>query len=279
MKTRSQIQNILFITLCVFAITSCNKEKKFKTEEEKEHQLAVEHHIKSITEFRSAFLGDVPQQEIRSHELFFDENGNKIKEIDYTSENDKGTVVSYEYDKQGHLVSSNATNPDGSFLFKTTRNYYADGNRKELYFYLPDGIYKYRNTAAYDEKGNLISLKWYWPTGFKAENKYTYTDSRLSEDSEYDPEGKFLYKWIYTYDTRDNLTEAIQYYPNNLINSKVIYVYNNKNLLIKQDNFLGEFTQTSTVFEYDKKNLLSKKSDYSASGKISTSFRYAYEFY
>lgn len=281
MKTRSQLQFIFNITISMLLVSSssCKQEKKTQTIEEQEHQLALDNDIKSIKEYQSVFLGDAPQKELCSHETFFNEDGNKTKEMNYSTEDDKGTVITYDYDKHGHKVSSKAIYPDGSILFTTTLNYYEDGNRKELYFYLPDGTYKYRNTATYDNKGDLINLKWYWPTGFKAENKYVYIDRKMTENSEYNSEGKFLYRWIYNYDKRDNLIEAIQYYPNNQINSKIIYVYNNKNLLIKQDNLVGESIQNTVLFEYNNKNLLSKKEDYTASGKISTTSRYEYEYY
>ncbi len=281
MKTRTRLQYVFYVTLSALAVctSACKNENKFKTDEEKEHQLALEHNIKSIKEFKTAFLGDVPQKEIRSHEIFFNEDGNKIKEMDYSSETDKGLTITYEYDKKENLISSKCLNPDNSIVFKTMRNYYADGNRKDLYFYLPDGTYKYRNTAEYDEKGNMINLKWFWPTGFKAENKYTYNDTKPMENSEYNPEGVFLYKWVYKYDKRDNLIEAIQYYPNNSINSKIDYAYNTKNQLIKQDNIIGEFVQNSLIFEYNNKNLLCTKTEYSTSGIISSKVRFEYEYY
>lgn len=259
-------------------ISSCSTDHSTKTEDQLEHEMVVKHRIKSITDYKVNFDFGVEQKEQMVHIRNFDKNGLKQKETTYTD----GILTSsrtFEYDKNGNLLTVNAIEPDSSFMFKVTMNYYENNLRKEYYFYLPSGAYKYRNLATYDKAGKMIELKYFWPDGLKAINKYKYDGDKKTEDTEYAPDGKFRYNWIYKYNKNDNLIEAIQYYPNNKINGKIINEYNLDDLLIKQTIYLEEFISTVLTFTYNAKKLVSGKIEATPGGRISAKYRYEYEFY
>lgn len=268
------------VKLIVFLliISSCSTDHATKTDEQLEHEMVLKHRIKNITDYKTDIQFGVEQKEQISHIRNFDENGWKQKETTYSD----GTITSsitFEYDKNGNLLTINAIEPDSSVLFKVTMNYYENNLRKEYYFYLPDGTYKYRNFATYDKSGKMTELKYYWPDGLKAINKYKYDGNKKTEDTEYAPDGKFRYKWIYNYDKNDNLIEAIQYYPGNKINGKIIYEYDLNNQLVKQTIYFEESVTNIFTFTYNEKKILSSKTTLTSFGRLSEKIRYAYEFY
>lgn len=266
------------LIIVLFCISSCSIDYKTKTEEQLEHEMAVKHKIKSITEYKIIFQFGLEQKERINRLKSFDKNGFKQKEIAYSEGNIENSST-FEYDKSGNLLNVNAINPDSSFLFKITRNYYENNLRKDLYFYLPDNTYKYKNVATYDKSGRMTELKYYWPDGLKSINKYSYRGSKKMEDTEYSPEGEFRYKWIYQYDNRDNLIEAVQYYPDNKINAQVRYEYYRGKLLLKQNNYFGESLQNVFSFTYNDKKLIESKTETTSGGMISAKYSYRYEFY
>lgn len=259
-------------------VSSCSTDSKNKTEEQLEHEMALKYRIKNITTYKTTFQFGTEQKEQLSNIKFFDENGFKKKEIPY-SDGKIESIITFEYDKKGNLLTEKGIKPDSSFLFKITRDYYENNQRKELCFYLPDGTYKYRNIATYDKSGRMIELKYYWPDGLKSINKFVYRGNKKTEDTEYAPNGEFRYKWTYKYDNRDNLIEAVQYYPDNIINSKITYEYDRGKLLIKQSNYFGESLQNETSLTYTDKKLVASKTETTSGGMISAKYSYQYEFY
>lgn len=259
-------------------INSCSTDHSTKSEEQLEREMVVKYRIKSITDYKIDIDFGVEQKEQMIHVRNFDENGLKQKETTFTN----GFLTSsrtFEYDNNGNLLTVNAIEPDSSIMFKAVMNYYENNLRKEYYFYLPSGAYKYRNLATYDKEGKMTELQYFWPDGLKAVNKYKYEGDRKTEDTEYAPDGKFRYNWIYKYDKKDNLTEAVQYYPDNKLNGKIIYEYDQNNLLVKQTVYVEEFLSTIMGFTYNDKKLLSGKTETTPGGRLSAKYRYEYEYY
>ena len=276
MRTYPFNSSILIIML--FCVSSCTIDYRTKTEDQLEHEQAVKYKIKNIKEYKAIYQFGSEQKEQLNNLKNFDEKGFKKKEIRY-ADGQIESIVTFEYDKNGNLLLENGSKPDSSFLYKTTMSYYENNLRKELYFYLPDGTYKYRNFAKYDKSGRMTELKYFWPDGLKSINTYVYRGHKKIEDTEFTPDGVFRYKWINKYDNKDNLIEAVQYYPDNVINSKIVYEYDDGKLLIKQTNYFGESIQNILSFTYNNQKLVSSKTETTSAGRISAIYNYQYEFY
>lgn len=277
--TLVHLNSKVYLLVIILFISSCSHITSNKTDEEKERLVMQKNKVKRITEYQTSFFGALENKEQLSRVKVFDKNGLKIKEEQYM-DGSIDCVISNEYDKEDNLILSIGLNTSGGLVYKETRSYDKDNNRKELVFYLPDGTFKYKNFSVYDKEGKLIERNWYRPDGFKAKNKFTYNGLKKIEDTEYAPDGSFRYKWVYRYDAKDNLTEAVQYYPNDIINAKITYQYNHYNQLVKQTDYFGDSIQDIVTFEYDKKTLLlSVKTEYTPNEKISSRYKYQYEFY
>lgn len=275
------LKSISLISIFIFVLTclACNKGTNIKTAEEKEREMILQHKIKCIKVYETDYRIGMALPEFLAQVRTYNADGLRTDELNYNDSIRAHSVIQYDYDKNGNLISSISKGPDSNLIFREIRKYNEQNKLSELIFYLPDGNYKYRNVSTYDDNGNVQQLAWYWPEGLRAVNKYAYANGLKTEDVEYNPQGKFNYKWVYAYDKNKNQTEATQYYPDSLVSAKIISEYNNNNQLISQTTFFGNSFQGKFVMEYDNKNLISVKSKFSSPKLLSAKYRYQYDFY
>jgi hypothetical protein len=266
----------LTVTIPSFFVSGCCGESKVKTEEAKQREVFLKNKIKKITEYETSVLLGVKQEEKITEVQFLNAKGLPNKKTSFRN-GGPDLSISYRYDTNDNLTLENGVNNDNSLAFKETTSYDPYNNPIEHYHYLADGTFKYKSISAYDTKHRRTELAWYWPTGFRSKNVYTYDGAKKITDTEYLEDHTKTYEWKYKYDSQNNLTEAVQYYPDDTVVFKIIYEYNPQSLLIKQTNFQGNTLSDSITFSYDSRNLPISKTEFTASGKISSVCRYSYE--
>lgn len=270
----------LFIgLLLILNIQSCTVNMDMKTAEQKEREMALKYKIRAIKLYQKDYRVGVALPEYLSQVRTYDENGLRIKELNYNDSVSVHSLISYEFDKNWNLVLSTSKGPDSGLIFREVRKYNDQNKRTELIFYLPDGTYKYRNVSTYDGDGNLIQLAYYWPEGLRCINKYSYKKGLKTADTEFDPQGRFNYKWLFYYDKCGNQTEAIQYYPDSVISARTICDYDDQNRLIKQIDYMGESVRLQSFFTYDLNGLTETKKEVSPAGNLMSRVRFEYVFY
>ena len=91
-------------------------------------------------------------------EIYYDENGNKIKICRYDYD-DLSYKYTHKYDEKGNMIEENRyDSDDGSLIYKNTYKYDENGNYIEVCYY-KDGSLSSKHTYKYDEKGNNIEKK------------------------------------------------------------------------------------------------------------------------
>ena len=276
LKSASQMR-IVFLFLTIVFLDGCTQPQK--TDEEKERGRLVRNHIKRITEYKTSFLQNLAGKEQISHLKIFNTKGFVIKEIDYNESGSAKYILAHEYDKNNNLIYSITKNSDSSLFCKEVRRYGEKNKLKELIHFLSDGTVEYKHAYLYDEEGRMVELEVFWPEELSAIHKFTYERKKKLEYAEYSADKKLLSKISYKYDSHGNLMEAIQSGTDSSKSKKIIYLYNLINQITKQAIFSGESLQNTLSYEYDKKYFLSVKIKFSSTGKITTKYRYQYDFF
>ena len=189
-------------------------------------------------------------------------------------------VCNYFYDQQGNITEAKTVKQDSSLVADIKKKYDSNNLIVEQYCYEEaGGTFLYHNVFQYDSLKRLVDCHWYWPTGLRVVEKYFYDGMKKKESVNYDPDGKFLFRWVYKYDGQGNIIESTQYYPDSVIKGQIVCLFDKDNNMIKKTNLFEKNVQQSSSYEFDKRGFMINKTEYSPSGKITAKFRYRYEYY
>ena len=147
-------------------------------------------------------------------EIYYDENGNKIKICRYDYD-DLSYKYTHKYDEKGNIVEDNSYDSDGSLSSKHTYKYDEKGNIVEDNNYNFDGrLFDSKTTYKYDEKGNMIEETYYDSDGIP-DYKYTYKyKSKYTCKYEYDKNNNWTQQVTYENNKPTQIKERIiEYYP------------------------------------------------------------------
>lgn len=267
------------IIIVLFAVFSgCSD--PVKSPKELEREIILINKIRMVTEFATNSQLGSDSKEYVNHIKWYNEKGLNTKETVFFPDGRMDFSATHTYNEYDKLVLTLALKPDSSFFYKKTFTYDKHNNLIEkAYFEHPDATFYYKNVAVYDSLDRMTEYYWWWPSGLRAKNLYVYEGMVMTENIEYDMNGIFTSRWLYTYDNKGNLTESVQYYPDSLLNSRILQEYNKDGRVLKQTEYFRGILRKMSVFQYNEKNMLLDKTEYSAPDKISSFFRYQYEYY
>jgi len=158
---------------------------------------------------------------------------------------DEKEITDYTYNKKHQLVRQQSSALDGKLLKATLYQY----NKKNLVYEKHDSDYSYSVTYIYDEQGRIDST--YIPGAEFRKNDWIYENGRLHQIIGYT---------VYDLDNPDNWVEA----------DKQTLTYNDKGLVIKDEDCRSSWGCSQTTYTYDKKQRLHTKSEQSPSATIGT---------
>ena len=170
----------LLVFCMVFALAGCGAEKEGQGEntgaKAKKHEKAWL--VSKVTVIEE---DGMPTNYV-SEENTYDDNGNLLEHVTYSTENEMKDKTEYQYDKNGYLIEKTETRSDGSWY-----------------------NYKYTN----DKNGNVIKES----SGDTPATEYTY-DSKNRETSmaEYDSNGRKVRWSTTTYTADGNHSTEVSYW-------------------------------------------------------------------
>ncbi|MBI3232663.1 MAG: hypothetical protein HYZ42_01240, partial [Bacteroidetes bacterium] len=113
----------------------------------------------------------------------YDNTGNKIEELKYTSGGEPGMRSVCKYDNKGNLVNQILYRSDGSIDQKENSKYDAKGNRIEYTASQPNGKIQIKITNKYNNKGKMTEEVWYSSDGsVYSKETYMYNDKSSKID-------------------------------------------------------------------------------------------------
>ena len=218
-------------------------------------------------EFNTYLNGDLTRKTIH----YYDEKGNNLKSIDYDGNGaELGSSCTNYYDDKGNHLGYTMLKTDGTMHIKISL-LYDDKNRKifsKSEFYKE---FKHQNsicTFKYDDKGNLIEDTYLRENGAITKTIYLY-DARGLKIEEIEYENDILeFKKAFKYDSEERMTEDCQYDADGKIEYKNIYQYDSKGNLI-EDRFeeYGVFHSKET-YKYDDYGKRTEKNLYNQDGDL-----------
>lgn len=169
----------------------------------------------------------------------YDEKGNKIEVISYKSDGSVGHKDSYKYDEKGSLVEVTSYESNGTLSRNSYKNKYDEkGNRIEVISYKSDGSVSQKESYKYDERGKLIEhdelkLDGSWVS--KLLIKYDDKGNKIEEKYINADAAIINYKYTFKYDEIGNITEQVIYdiWNDNLIYSILSNKYDDNGNIIE----------------------------------------------
>lgn len=201
----------------------------------------------------------------KQKQLWYNEEGQLVRE----QEGENSFYYVYAYDKSGRRVLTTQRTKDGAFIQKFAVEYIAkDTTRKVSLYLLPDstkvnyvyvydrhenkireeqyrwGVLEHLYTIRYDGKGNVISS---YDSTVSNRTVTVRDKGLLSKHRTYDPQGKLLHEYSYTYDYFGRIWKlADSTGVMKTVNYMIVYSENGGPVQgIKRDNKLMSSTEES----------------------------------
>jgi hypothetical protein len=231
----------------------------------------------------------------------FDNQGNRVEQINYRASGSVHYIVSFKYDGSGNKTEyAKYSGEDKKLNYKQNIKFNSRGNKLiENGFNGMDSfriVYNYNKLGKLaevnsfiqkklDEKrifsylGNTADLKVLDGLGnLKFSQKNTYSASgKLLDETRFEPDKTISRKVTYTYDKNDNLTSETKFL-NGKMAGKITRVYNDKGLLseVDQENADGSKFVTNK-YSYNDKNWLIEELSRNESNKDFSKNNYSYD--
>ncbi|OYQ31952.1 hypothetical protein CHU92_15015 [Flavobacterium cyanobacteriorum] len=244
------------------------------------------------------------------------DNGQPFEETKYNGKNQKlsatqyingkpYTITEYKWDKTGKInIVAERKNPDNTIIEKTIikvvtglpferLTYNARGNLKEKIQYFYDNqrklyaenlyynieILEQRTQYEYDAQNRKIAeIK----TGNNGEllskTTYQYEGQNISTIINYNHKNETDNYEKYEYDSKNNMTVKVFYSEFDKIESKELFMYNNKNKKTGNKSYENGLLQSITLINYDKSGNISAISTTNAEGRVTDEKRYTYTY-
>jgi len=232
--------------------------------------------------------GKINQKGYITTESKYDEKGNVIEVINYKSTGKISSKLFYKYDQNNNRIEyqkfEKRDKPDIELTYKQNFTYDDKGNKKIeigydgltgyriIYNYLPNGkskdITKYNVDNSINEKwessysDNVQTIR-VLKQGINLDYTLTRkTDAKdnIIEENRKDANGKEVVRTTFEFNATNNIISSAEYYSGNL-SKKLVYKYNNKNLLVTIDQVNPDGSHAlSRAYKYDEKgNVLEEK--------------------
>ena len=217
--------------------------------------------------------------EIEMNKKKMDENNVKVQTKWKVSEDtEKGQkIVQRRFDKEGNMIEEINFKSNGEMSTRLTYKYNESGQKTEYINYdVQKEEISYKQKIHYDELGRKIrELGFDGITNFRVEYDYKGTTDKLEEIVKYDKSGMVEERWDYKYDGND-ITIFVYQGKDNL-EHKTYKEYDPYNNLIEKSKISpeGKIINTTT-YTYDSKGKLVQESEY-YSGELSHKLLYEYD--
>jgi serralysin len=161
----------------------------------------------------------------------YDKNGNIIEVINYKSNGEITSVLTYTYDAKGSKTSySRFKGNKAELTYNQNIRYDAKGNKiLESGF---DGVSKFLNTFTYDGNGKLTEIK-YTTDSALTEKRIIRNKGNAIELTILNAANTIISKEITTYDGKKNILEEVKYIQDN-VTQKNIYSYDPKGQKVEE---------------------------------------------
>jgi hypothetical protein len=261
------MKNLYYFFLLLVILSGCNSAEK------KNHlkELGLKGKVKSIHEVRYNAVekfgqiekGDIVRGPGVEKMYIFNELGNKIEVIDYTSYRTPLLKWVYNYDDKNRLIEQDQISLwDSIYLsYKWKMIYDLNDKLSEINYFTPEGSLDGKRLYKYSNEGNKIEEQAYNKEGAlefcifqkfdrlknPIEEGYTEGLDTTKSTSKYlngfpvekvmlDSEGEASYYWKYKYDKNGNIIEERQHDKNGRMTTKTTYTYeyDNENNWTKQ---------------------------------------------
>ena len=213
-----------------------------------------------------------------SRKTAYDARGNKIRE--YGFDGATGYNNTFRYDDSGKLLEINYT-IENALIEKRVFKY--SGNKTEISIFDASNNLTFRQENTYNDKGLLVSEI---RTGGKGNlihslNMQYNNAGDLTEEAKTLADNKLDYQKLYQYDSQNR---PIKEETVNMDGVKYVsreYQYNNQGDMILQSTRRNERAQEPSTkkFTYDAKGVYTEVDAYIATYKLSSLYKYTYEFY
>jgi YD repeat-containing protein len=213
------------------------------------------------------------------YESYFDKKGRLVRRNTF---NLKAVLVSkiiFYYDKRGNNTDRLAYHSDGSLSGKSVSTF--DSANRLIEFHEFDAFEKIisKKVTTYDSAGHriLTSYERINRRLVKTEERVFNNDENNVANSYFSNETLTLEE-IQEYDRNGNLLETIQYYPLEDEQSITRFKYDEQNNKVEETVLKNNLVTTKTIYRYDDKNNLTETYRYSVKGTLEAHHRHVFEF-
>ncbi len=271
------------------------------TQDEKEYGKAAEFKIEERKTHSGFFTneGEVGK-EYFVEDIFYDDNGFKIKQTRYLSNGGIDIEWIYNYDSDGNLVFMESKDGFGRLMHKRSSVYDKWGNELERTEFDIQLKGEFKTIFMYDTQGYLLEERTFNKDEIlNGRTEYGYSGNFLGIKKIYDKQNKLTSEIKYFYDGNDNKVMEVTYSPPNFRDT-VRYAYDKESqlLAVNSKSFAQQFNygedgnvveeryfnqldalQQYITYEYDSKGLLINKIKHDGMETPVLNIRYSYEYY
>ncbi|WP_125869768.1 hypothetical protein [Williamwhitmania taraxaci] len=244
--------------------------------EQRERERIAENKIRVITVWNHKYADGKPSAKgYKSSETTYDNKGFPVSVINFKSSGEISSKQTYSYDKTGNKTNYvNIDGKEGKTTFLQNISYDANNNKANENGY--NGAEPYRVTYKYNNgkqseiiryKGaNTVDERWAY---VQQANKITITV--------YKPEKTISYTMEKVLDAKGNVVEDIRKENSGATSKRYVMKFNNQDLEIQKDVYLGGKFIYKQFFTYDKEGNLVQTDQTNADGEKFVFSKYKYD--
>jgi YD repeat-containing protein len=213
------------------------------------------------------------------YESYFDKKGRLVRKNTF---NLKAVLVSkivFNYDKRGNNTDRLVYHSDGSLSSKSVSTFDSKNRLIEVCEFDAFGKIISKKVTTHDSVGHRIL------TSYEKINRgIVKTEERVFDNDENNVENSYFsnetltLREIQEYDRNGNLLETIKYYPLEDEQSITRFKYDEQNNKIEEAVLKNNLVTTKTIYRYDDKNILTETFRYGVKGTLEVHYRYVFEF-
>ena len=244
--------------------------------EQRERERIAENKIKVVTVWNHKYADGKPSAKgYKSSETTYSEKGVPVSVINYKASGEISSKQSYAYDKNGNKTNyTNIDGKDGKTTYLQSIAYDANNNKTIENGY--NGAEPYRVVYKYNKgkqseiiryKGaNVVDEKWV----------YAYQDNKTLI-TVYKPEKTISYTMEKVLDEKGNIIEDIRKEKSGAISKRHVMKYNDQDLEIQKDVYLGGKFAYKQFYTYDKEGNLIQTDQANPNGEKFVYSKYTYD--
>ena len=235
----------------------------------------IKNKIRTQTLFEYDYKNGKPDTKgIKARIDSFDNQGNRVEQINFRINGSIHYIVTFKYDVSGNKTSYVKYSPnDKNLNFRQNIKFDSKGNR--LMESGINGVDSFKTVYNYNKQFKLAEVNYFINNKLDEKRRFTYNDN-IAELKVMDGNGNLKFTQKNTYSTSNKLIEEISVEPNNTISRKVVYAYDKNDNLISETKYLSGKMAGKITRIYNDKNLLSEVYQENENGKKLLTNKYIY---